>query len=148
MAPRICELAAAHVLAGMVRHLKVKKAKAADDEIQTLRISPRNEPRLVWESKPTCDQKLSLAPNQNVRWPLRLPASLENCGPLAVPVMTPKFGCEIFVCGLPKFGVFVTEKAFARNWKFMRSVIRKFRNRPVSRLKKPGPRRMLRPAVP
>ncbi len=60
-------------------------------------------------------QKVNFPPNQNVRWPVRLPASLENCGPLAVPVITPKFDCEIFVCGLPKFGVFVTANALTLN---------------------------------
>src|SRR5712692_3884713 len=102
-------------------------------------------------SPPYCGQKITFPANQKVRCPVRLPASLENWGPLAVDVMTPKFelfDVENVVLGLPKFGVLVTANALTRNWKFTRSVIRKFRRRPVSKSKKPGPRRMLRPAVP
>src|SRR5215472_19075899 len=93
-------------------------------------------------------QKITFPANHHVRCPLRLPASLENCGPLAVAVMAPKFAADLLSCGLPKLGVFVTANALARNWKFTRSVIRKFRSNPVSISKKPGPRRMSRPAVP
>src|SRR5947209_3067931 len=75
-------------------------------------------------------QKITFPANQKVRWPVRLPASLENWGPLAVDVIAPKLGLEIFVFGLPKFGVLVTANAFTLNWKPTRSVIRKFRGGP------------------
>src|SRR5437879_13640756 len=74
-------------------------------------------------------QKITFPANQKVRCPVRLPASLENWGPLAVELMTPKFDCEILVCGLPKFGVLVTAKASTRNENCNRSVMEKFRTR-------------------
>src|SRR6266704_5361231 len=118
--------------------------------IQIGKAPPRRGAACCAPTEPTI-QKMNFPENQKVRCPVRLPASLENCGPLAVAVMTPKFAVfevEKVVLGLPKFGVLVTAKAFTRNWNFTRSVIGKFRNKPVSKSKKPGPRRMLRPAVP
>ncbi len=115
--------------------------------IQIGKAPPRRGAACCAPTEPTI-QKMNFPENQKVRCPVRLPASLENWGPLAVEVITPKFELDILVCGLPKFGVFVTANAFTRNWNFTRSVIGKFRSRPVSKSKKPGPRRMFRPAVP
>src|SRR5260370_24339493 len=42
-------------------------------------------------------QKMNLPENQKVRWPVRLPASPDNCGPLAVDVITPTLSWHILV---------------------------------------------------
>src|SRR5437879_13827411 len=76
-------------------------------------------------------QKITFTANQKVRWPVRLPASLENWGPLAGDVIAPKLGLEIFVFGLLKFGVLVRAKAFTLNWTHTSSLIRRFRMKRV-----------------
>ena len=55
---------------------------------------------------------------------------------------------ETFVPGVPKCGVLVELNASARNWSCQRSVMRNWRKTPRSRLKTPGPRSELKPAVP
>ena len=100
-----------------------------------------------WETSVKFVQKVSLAASQSHRSP-PLPGSCP--AKFNVELITPNVvlpGVQT-VPGLAKCGVFVTLNASARNCNFTRSVILKSRKRLVSKLNRPGPRRMLRPLVP
>src|SRR5260370_9674225 len=99
------------------------KALPRRSAARCVRTKNGGKPRPLRESTV---QKMNFPENQKVRWPGRLPASLENCGPLAVEVITPKFELDILVCGLPKFGVLVPANPVTRNWTFTPPVLGKF----------------------
>src|SRR6185295_158945 len=62
--------------------------------------------------------------------------------------MRPKFGDARSATGTAKLAWFAVLKLSARNWRVHRSVKRKFFMSDVSRLANPGPRAILRPALP
>src|SRR6266542_6057490 len=87
-----------------------------------------------------------LPPNHHCRWP-PLPPRLALVV-ISVDVTAPKLPALMLAFGLLKCGVFVTPNASASNWKVNRSDNLKSRVTLMSRLKNPGPRRILRPALP